>query len=139
MINTAMTQELWYLTLIVAITGIFWLPYGLINKIKVRGLMGTMGYPDPAKPLSPWAERMKLAHSNAIENLVLFAPLVIIAHVLNIHNAITVLACMIYFWGRIVHMLAYVFAIPVVRTLGFVAGFIAKMMLVWQILHLQIA
>ena len=77
---------------------------------------------------------MKLAHSNAVENLVIFAPLVIIAHVLNIHTEITVMACMIYFWGRMVHFLADVLAIPVIRTLGFAAGFMAQTMLVFQIL-----
>ena len=128
-----MTPELYYLTLVIAMTSIFWFPYGFINKILVRGIMGAVGYPQEPKPLSAWAERMKLAHYNAIENLVIFAPLVIIAHLLNIHTEMTVLACVIYFWGRLVHFLAYVFAVPFVRTLGFAAGFVAQVILIWQI------
>lgn len=51
--NELMTQELWYLSITIAITALFWFPYDFINKVSVRGLMGAMGYPDPAAPLSP--------------------------------------------------------------------------------------
>ena len=132
--ETMMTAELKYLILTIAMTAIFWFPYGFINKIAVRGLFGATGYPDPEKPLSPWAIRMQRAHYNAVENLVIFAPLIIIAHILNIHTEMTVMAAMIYFWGRLVHFLAYVFAIPFVRTLGFAVGFIAQAMMVYVLL-----
>ena len=42
-------------------------------------LPDAVGYPATPKPLAPWAQRMKAAHYNAVENLVLFAALVLVA------------------------------------------------------------
>ena len=47
---------------------------------------------------------------------------------------VTATACVVYFWARVVHLLAYTFAIPWVRTLAFVAGFGAQATLAWQLL-----
>ena len=71
-----MTTELMYLTWVALLTAVMWMPY-ILNLIAVRGLMDAIGYPQNPMPLSPWAERMKKAHSNAVENLVVFAPLVL--------------------------------------------------------------
>jgi uncharacterized MAPEG superfamily protein len=128
-----MTSELLILTWLVALTAICWVPY-IINRVTVRGLIDAVGYPENAKPESAWAIRMKAAHYNAVENLVVFAALVLIANAANITNEITVVACQTYFWARVVHYLAYTFAIPWVRTLSFAVGFVAQLALVVQIL-----
>ena len=39
-----------------------------------------------------------------------------------------------YFWARLVHVLAYTFAVPWVRTLAFAVGFFAQAVIAWQIL-----
>jgi uncharacterized MAPEG superfamily protein len=44
------------------------------------------------------------------------------------------MACAAYFWARLVHLLAYTFKVPWVRTLAFVVGFVAQMTLAWQVL-----
>jgi uncharacterized MAPEG superfamily protein len=41
---------------------------------------------------------------------------------------------MTYFWARVVHFLAYTFAWPWVRTLGFAVGFFCQMAIAWQLL-----
>jgi len=74
------------------------------------------------------------AHDNAVENLVIFAGLVLAAHALGISNGATATACVVYFWARVVHLAAYTFAVPWVRTLAFAVGFFAYMTLAWQIL-----
>jgi uncharacterized MAPEG superfamily protein len=74
------------------------------------------------------------AHDNAIENLVVFAALVLVAQDLGISNAATVIACAAYFWARVVHLLAYTFKVPWVRTIAFTVGFVAQMTLAWQLL-----
>jgi uncharacterized MAPEG superfamily protein len=127
-----MTSELMSLTWVTALTAILWMPY-ILNMIAVRGLMDAVGYPEEPKALSPWAAKMKAAHSNAVENLVVFAALVLIANAANVSNETTVLACQIYFWARLVHVLAYTFAIPWVRTLAFVAGFACQAALILQL------
>ena len=128
-----MTSELSYLTLITALTLLMWIPY-ILNMIMVRGLIDAVGYPDNPKHIAPWATRMRAAHANAVENLVVFAALVLIADAAGIHNAVTVGACAVYFWTRVVHLVAYTFKIPWVRTLTFVVGFGAQVVVAWQIL-----
>ena len=128
-----MTTELAYLVLVAVLTGLLWIPY-ILNVIMVRGLLDAVGYPENPKPMAGWATRMKAAHLNAVENLVVFAALVLVAQDVDVHNGATVLACVVYFWARVVHVVAYTFRVPWVRTLSFVVGFVCQMTLAWQII-----
>jgi uncharacterized MAPEG superfamily protein len=128
-----MKTELMYLVWVTTLTALIWIPY-ILDRIAVWGLMDTIGYPQSPKPQSPWAARMMKAHSNAIENLAVFAALVLAAQALGVSNGATVAAAVVYFWARLVHLLAYTFAVPWVRTLAFAAGFCAQMTFAWQIL-----
>lgn len=119
-----MTVELTMLTWVAALHAIMWVPY-ILNAIMVRGLIAAVGYPEDPKPLAPWAQRMKAAHYNAVENIVLFATLVLVANAVGISNETTVLVCKVYFWARVVHLVSYTLGIPWVRTLSFLAGWIA--------------
>src|SRR3990167_7201582 len=128
-----MKTELVYLTWVTALTGLLWIPY-ILDRISVWGLSDAVGYPANPKPQSAWATRLMKAHSNAIENLVVFAALVLAAHAAGIGNGATATACVVYFWARVVHVLAYTFAVPWVRTLAFAVGFFAQAILAWQLL-----
>ena len=128
-----MTSELMSLIWVTALTAILWVPYTL-NTIAVRGLMDAVGYPADPKPIAGWAQKMKAAHANAVENLVVFAALVLIANAAGVSNETTVLACTVYLWSRVVHLLAYTFAIPWVRTLSFVAGFGCQVAIILQLI-----
>ena len=128
-----MNTELTYLTLVSAFTALIWIPY-ILNEIMVRGVTDAVGYPPNPKPLAPWAERMKKSHYNAVENLVVFGALVLIAQDVGVSNSATVTACIVYFWARVAHTIVYTFAIPWLRTIAFVVGFVCQMTLAWQIL-----
>lgn len=128
-----MTSELMSLTWVTTLTALLWVPY-ILNTIAVRGLVDAVGYPENPAPLAAWAQRMKAAHYNAVENLVVFAALVLVAHVAGVSNETTVLVCQVYFWARVVHAASYTFGIPWVRTLAFAAGFICQMALALQLL-----
>jgi len=128
-----MTIELTYLTWVALFTAVMWVPY-ILNTIMVRGLMDAVGYPAEPRPLAPWADRMKSAHYNAIENLAVFAALVLVAHVAGATHETTALAARIYFWARLAHFLAYAMRIPWVRTIGFAVGFFCQVAIAWQIL-----
>jgi len=96
-----MSAELFWLVLTVAMAGLFWVPY-ILDRIMVRGLVGATANPSASdKAQSPWARRMVAAHTNAVENLVIFAPLVLTARALSIATAVTAFACALYFWSRL--------------------------------------
>jgi uncharacterized MAPEG superfamily protein len=40
-----------------------------------------------------------------------------------------VLACAVYFWSRVAHLIVYTLGLPVFRTLAFVVGFLAQAVL----------
>jgi len=128
-----MKPELLYLVCVTLLTALMWVPY-ILDRMAVRGLVDTVGYPDSPKPQSLWAKRMMAAHTNAVENLVIFAALVLAANAAGVSNSTTVLACATYFWARVGHFIAYTFAWPWVRTLAFVVGFAAQIVLASQIL-----
>ena len=128
-----MKTELLYLALVTALTGLLWVPY-ILDRLLVRGLMDAVGYPDNPKPQSPWAQRLMKAHANAVENLVVFASLVLLAHAAGVTSTAIGTAAVVYFWARVVHALAYTFAVPWVRTLSFTIGFLAQAVIAWQIL-----
>ena len=128
-----MSTELMYLAWVTAFTAVMWVPY-ILNMIMVRGLVDAVGYPEDPAPLSPWAQKMKAAHANAVENLVVFAALVLIANAAGVSNETTVIASHVYFWARLVHFASYSFAIPWVRTLRFVTGFGCQAAIALQLL-----
>jgi len=127
-----MHAELQYLVWVTALTGVLWIPY-VLDRFFIWGIKDTVGYPENPRPQTLWARRLKSAHDNAIENLVVFATLVLVANALGISNGVTAGACVVYFWARIAHVVAYIFAIPWARTLAFTAGFLAQVALAWQL------
>jgi len=128
-----MKTELLYLTLTTVLTGLLWVPY-ILDRIATWGLVEAVGYPADPKPQSAWARRLMKAHANAVENLVIFAALVLVAQLAGVSNGATAAACVVFFWARVVHVLAYTFGMPWVRTLAFVVGFFAQATIAWQLL-----
>ena len=127
-----MKTELLYLALVAVFTALLWMPY-ILDRIAVRGIQDAVGYPVNPRPQSPWAQRLMKAHANAVENLVIFATLVLCASALGISGSTIATAAVVYFWARVVHALAYTFAVPWVRTLAFAVGFFAQMTVAWLI------
>jgi len=128
-----MTTELTYLTLVAILTALLWIPY-IANLLLSNPIKDAVGYPDTPPKMAPWAERLKNAHYNNVENLVVFAALVLVAHVAGIGNGATESAAITYFWARLVHAVAYGGAIPWVRTLAFLVAWAAIVCIGWQIL-----
>ena len=117
-----LTPELYVLTLVAVATVLMWIPY-MSARVLTRGPARTLANPDPSFPPDPtWAERARRAHANAVENLVVFAPLVIIAAMLGVSTPETIAASKLYLGARLLHYIVYVAGIPVVRTLAFVIG-----------------
>jgi uncharacterized MAPEG superfamily protein len=106
-----------------------WIPY-MLARILTRGPAHTLANPTPAFPPDPdWAERARRAHANAVENLAVFAPLVIIAALIGVSTPATIMASKLYLGARLVHYIVYAAGIPVVRTLAFVVSVAATLMI----------
>ena len=130
------TREIFWLMMTIILTGVMWLPY-ILDRVKVRGLKEALDNPKPnAKPQSPWAQRLYFAHTNAGDNIVLFAPLVLILDARNVSTTLTAAACAAYFWARLAHALVYAAGIPVARTVTFMIGWIACAVLVLAIFRI---
>jgi uncharacterized MAPEG superfamily protein len=116
------------LALVTMATAMMWLPY-TIAMIARGGLMAAMGNRDGAPDLPPWAQRARRAHANAVENLILFAPLLLLATSIGADAALVALAARIYLIARLFHYVVYAAGLPVVRTLAFVVGWAATVAL----------
>jgi uncharacterized MAPEG superfamily protein len=130
-----MKLELFWLTMTAILTGLLWIPY-ILDRIGVRGLMATLDNPSPsARPHSPWARRLLFAHDNTVENLVVFAVLVLVLNQLEYSSRATVLAAATFFWSRLAYVVIYTLGIPVLRTIAFAVGFAAEVVLALAIFH----
>jgi uncharacterized MAPEG superfamily protein len=116
-------------------TALFWVPY-VLNRVGALGLVATLAgnAPDAGK-LAEWAQRAIRAHTNAIENLAIFAPIVLTAHVLAISTSATKSAVVVYFFARLAHYVVYAAGIPAARTLTFTAGWLAQIAIIASILR----
>lgn len=111
-------------------TALFWVPY-ILERSVALGLIGALKPVDPEHELKQalWARRAKRAHYNAVENLVVFATLVLIAQALGkADGAQVLLAAQLYFWARLIHFPALTLGLPGIRTVAFLAGFAAQVM-----------
>ncbi|MGD0959923.1 MAG: MAPEG family protein [Methylomonas sp.] len=132
--NASITPELYWLILTLVMTALFWIPT-IINRIVETGPWATLNTPS-LSPRAAWAERLRRAHTNAVENLAIFAPLVLAVQFSGAGAAATASVCMAYFFARLAHVISYALGIPVLRTLAFSAGFICQMLLAAALLNL---
>ena len=90
--------------------------------VAVLGAMMQVGLPmlagnrEGMPEIKGWAGRAARAHRNMIENLVLFAALVLIAVAAGRTNAMTLLGAQIFVWARLAYAVVYVAGIPWLRT-----------------------
>jgi uncharacterized MAPEG superfamily protein len=80
------------------------------------GLPKLAGNRDDLPPIESWGGRATRAHRNMLESLVLFAALVLTAHVAGRSNAMTALGAQLFFWARLAYAVIYVAGIPWLRT-----------------------
>jgi len=90
--------------------------------LAVTGAIFQVGLPALAAnreglaPCTGWAGRAGRAHHNMLENLVLFAALVLVAVATGRANGTTLLGAQIFFWARLAYALVYLAGIPWLRT-----------------------
>jgi len=94
------------------------------------GLPALAGNREGLGEIKGWGGRARRAHLNMIENLVLFAALVLIAAAAGKANATTATGAMIFFWARVAYAVIYLVGIPWLRTLAWVVSVIGMAMIV---------
>ena len=113
-----MTTDLTMLALTALLTFVLAFPR-VVSLILTKGLPIAAGNRDEPFELQAWAERAGRAHRNALENLPIFAALVLVAHVAGASNDTTAMGATLFFWGRVAHAAVYIAGIPYVRTAAF--------------------
>ena len=113
-----MNTELAYLVASAALTFVLVL-IAVAGATFEVGLPRLAGNREPAPDITGWAGRAQRAHSNMLENLVLFAILVLVAHAVGVSTGATRLGAALYFWGRLAHAVLYIAGIPWLRTAAF--------------------
>mgnify|MGYP000959100373 CR=1 FL=1 len=109
-----LTPELYWLTLTCLMTGLFWVPY-ILQLILQLGPVRAIWDPTGAHPHdADWALRAKRAHYNAVENLVVFAPLVLVVTLTGTGTPLTATAAAAYLVLRLAHYLIHTAALPVI-------------------------
>ena len=112
-----MTFELWMLAASIVL--------GMIHLIASSHLISWQrGYrwtassrEETVPPLHGLANRVDQATTNFLETFPFFAALVLIAHVINHHSALTIWGVHLYFWARLAYLIAAAIGLGLVRSL----------------------
>jgi uncharacterized MAPEG superfamily protein len=105
-----------------------------LGTTSVVGFAGAAGNREGLPPIEGWAGRANRAHRNMLENLVLFATLVLVAQALGKFNAMTALGAQLFFWSRVAYAIVYLIGIPMLRTLLYVVSVVGLIMIFLQLI-----
>ena len=98
------------------------------------GFMRLVGNRENMPEMAGWRGRARRAHLNMLENLVLFASLVLVAVVAGKTNDATLLGAQIFFWARLAYAFIYVAGILWLRTLAWFVSVIGMIMIFAQVI-----
>jgi len=129
-----MTTDLWMLvsTALLCI-GIPFI-YGAGRFLQPGGLAWSAGNRETEFPVPDWTKRAVKAHLNLIENLAPFAIFVLVAYVSGKTNTVSALGSTIFFWGRVIHLFAYIAGISYLRTIAWFGSWVGGIMVLMQLL-----
>lgn len=105
----------------------------VVGAFMQVGLPALAGNREGLPEFKGWTGRAQRAHRNMLENLVLFAILVIVAVLANKTNSTTLLGAQLFFWARLVYAPVYVAGIPWVRTAVWTVSVIGLILIFLQL------
>lgn len=111
--------------MLVAVTGAF----------TQVGLMKLVGNREDMPKLTGWAGRAERAHLNMLENLVLFAALVLVAMDMGKMNDTILLGAQLFIWGRVAYAIIYLAGLPWLRTLSWFVSVIGLLLIFLQLVR----
>jgi len=98
------------------------------------GAAALAGNRETMPAIEGWAGRAIRAHRNMLENLVLFAALVLTAQVAGRTGAMTALGAQLFFWARLAYAVIYVAGVPWLRTAVFAVSIVGLVLILAQLL-----
>lgn len=128
-----MTVDLWML---VASTMLFFLLYAAFQGFAVFQLLGPAGSAGGREDMpvaTGWKGRINRTVGNHSDNLIVFAILVMVAHVSEQANEITATGALVFFAARLVHAACYIAGVTWVRTLAWIASVVGMAMILVQL------
>jgi uncharacterized MAPEG superfamily protein len=111
----------------------------ILALIAVSGAILQVGLPKLAGNREGLADctglpgRAQRAHRNMLENLVLFAALVLVAQAAGRLNATTALGAQLFFWARVAHAVIYIAGVPWLRTAAWGVSVVGLIMIFLQV------
>ena len=114
---------LMFVQMLVAVTGAY---------LQV-GLTKLVGNRDDMPKIAGWGGRAERAHLNMVENIALFAPLVLIAVFAGKANAMMLLGAQIFLWSRVAYAVIYVAGIVWLRTIAWFVSVIGLIIIFAQL------
>ena len=119
-----MSTELKYLALTALLTASLWIPY-IVAQVTTNGTLKPQNYVDPTpRPVPLWGQRAHRVYLNAVETFAPFAALVIAVQLASKNDGMTAFWAISFFWVRAAHAVVFLAAIPFIRTILFVLGWI---------------
>jgi uncharacterized MAPEG superfamily protein len=104
--------------------------------VLAQGLVPMANSRDNLPPPKPFQARTKRVVDNHREGLIMFAPLVLVAAVMQISTGATQLGAQLFFWARAAHAVLYLLGAPMVRPLAWAVGLVGTLMVLAGVLHL---
>jgi uncharacterized MAPEG superfamily protein len=128
-----MTTDLLMLVYSAVLCVLLAFPYTLALIVRV-GTFKAVAYPQPTHDdMSNWVQRSKRAHMNLVENLPVFAAIVLVAYVAGMANPMTAMGAQIFFWARIVMAVGHIGGIPGLRSVSWFVSLAGLVMILLQI------
>lgn len=127
-----MTPDLKYLVWTAALA-IVQVVIAAVLAMQSVGLGALAGNRERLGELPDVAGRAQRAHRNLLENLVVFAIVVLVAHVAGRTNATTALGAAIFFWARVVYAGVYLAGIAWLRTAVWGVSIVGLLMIFSQL------
>lgn len=104
------------------------------ESIIRNGAMAQAGPRDNLPDPSVFNKRATRLKNNMIENMMLFAPLVLLASLTGVSTGNTILGAQIFFYARIIHAVIYLAGLPMIRPLAWMVSLVGIIMIALALL-----
>ncbi len=112
-----------------ALFGVFLVVLEITAKTRIAGPAWNAGNRETSPPFPAWVERASRAIGNHKENFPVFLTAVVVAHLSHHTDRATEIASIVYVVARALHAALYIAGVHRLRSLAFVTGFIATLVI----------